>query len=50
MKKGTDNIFIQEAVNFLKLATDQYNVLPHTTIMRIQNIIEELEEILEEVK
>jgi hypothetical protein len=50
MKKGTDNIFIQEAVNFLKLATDQYNVLPHKIIMKIEEITKELEEILEEIK
>lgn len=48
MSKDTDIIFIEKALNFLKQATDQYNVLPHTTIMRIQNVIEELEDILEE--
>ena len=50
MKKGTDNIFIQEAINFLKLATDQYNVMSDATIMRIEEITKELEDILEEIE
>lgn len=49
MSKGTDYIFITEAMKMLQTSIDQYNVLPHTTIMRIQNVIEELENILREV-
>jgi hypothetical protein len=50
MSKGTDQIFIEGAINLLKQSIDQYNVLPHTTIMKIENIIMELESILEENK
>ena len=50
MGKETDLIFVNKAIEFLQLASDQYNVLPHTIIMRIQNVIEELEDIFEEVK
>jgi len=49
MSKETDLIFLHKAIEFLQLASDKYNVLPHVTIMRIQNVIEELEDILEEV-
>ncbi len=48
MSRETDYIFIEEALKMLRTATDQYNVLPHTIIMRVQNVIEELEDILEE--
>ena len=50
MSKEMDLIFVNKAIEFLQLASDQYNVLSHTTIMRIQNVIEDLEDILEEVK
>jgi len=43
----TSEIFIIEAIKFLTLATDQYSRVPHTQIMRIQNVIKELEDILE---
>ena len=48
MSREIDMIFLRKALEFLQLASDQYNVLPHTTIMRVQNVIEELEDILRE--
>ena len=44
----TDTMFLSEAVKFLKIVNDEHGILPHTTIMRIQDIIKELEDILEE--
>lgn len=38
--------FILKAIEYLQLASDQYSRVPHTQIMRIQNVIEELEGIL----
>jgi len=48
VKDKTSETFIVEAIKFLTLATDQYSKIPHTTIMRIQNVIDELEDILGE--
>ena len=48
MSKETDYIFISKAKQLLEQTTDRYNILPHTTIMRIQDVIDELEDILEE--
>jgi len=48
MSRKTDLAFVYEATNLLKLSVDQYSLMPHTTIIRIKEIIKELEEILEE--
>lgn len=47
MSKEADMIFVNKAIDLLEMATNQYSIIPHTTIIRIKNIIEELEEILE---
>jgi len=48
MVRETDLTFIRKAIEFLELSSDKHGVLPHVTIMRIRDIIEELESILEE--
>jgi hypothetical protein len=48
VKDATSETFILEALKFLQLATDQYSRVPHLQIMRIKEIIEELEEVLED--
>ena len=48
MVRETDLAFIRKAIEFLELSSDKHGVLPHVAIMRIRDIIEELESILEE--
>jgi len=48
MVREADLIFVRKAKELLEMATDKYGILPHVTIMRIQNVIDELEDILEE--
>jgi len=48
-KDQTSETFLLEAIKFLELAADQYSKIPHVQIIKIKNIIGELEEIIEEV-
>jgi len=48
MVRESDIAFIRKAIEFLELSSDKHGVLPHVTIMRIQSVIEELKDILEE--
>jgi len=48
MDKKTDLVFVRKAKELLEMATDKYGILPVGTIMRIQDVIKELEDILEE--
>ena len=49
MTKETDTTLLLESVKFLEMATDSYSRIPHVTIIRIKDIIGELEDIIEEV-
>jgi len=48
VKDSTSETFILEAIKFLELTTDSYSKMPHMQIMRIKEIIGELEDVLEE--
>ena len=44
----TSITFIEQAINFLRLATDKHGKIPKEKVRIIKNVIEELEDVLYE--
>lgn len=48
VRDETSLVFVDKAKGILELAIDKYSKLPRETVNKIQNVIDELENILEE--